>query len=102
MSTKEKEQKKEKKKSKVIGWSTQKTEEKESKQVCKNTEKWCTGGASIRKELKTCGRSCRKIEEEVLEKCKVEVSKRGAYKGRGEPSQWRMVRHAPERDRQGG
>ena len=32
-----------------------------------------------------------KIEEEVLEKYKVEVSNRGAYKGKGEPSEWRMV-----------
>ena len=32
-----------------------------------------------------------KIEEEVLEKYKVEGSKRGAYKGRGQLSEWRMV-----------
>ena len=34
-----------------------------------------------------CEKSCRvKLEEEVLEKYKVELSKRGAYRGRGEPS----------------
>ena len=32
-----------------------------------------------------------KIEEEVLEKNKVEVSTRGATIGRGEPSEWRIV-----------
>ena len=32
-----------------------------------------------------------KLEEEVLDKYKVEVSKRGACKGRREPSEWRMV-----------
>ena len=36
----------------------------------------------------------KKIEEDVLEKYQVEVSKRGAYKGRGEPSEWRMVQRA--------
>ena len=32
-----------------------------------------------------------KVEEEVLETCKVEVSKKGACKGRGEPSEWKIV-----------
>ena len=32
-----------------------------------------------------------KLQEEVLEKHKVEVSKRGSCKGRGEPSEWRLV-----------
>ena len=38
------------------------------------------------------GNMLENIEEEVLEKYKVEVSKRGAYKGRGEPSEWRVSR----------
>ena len=33
-----------------------------------------------------------KFVEEVLEKCKVKVSKSGSIKGRGEPSEWWMVR----------
>ena len=33
----------------------------------------------------------RKIEEEILGKYKVEDSKRGAHRGRGEPLEWRMV-----------
>ena len=32
-----------------------------------------------------------KIEEEVLQRYKVEVNKREANKGRGQPSEWRMV-----------
>ena len=31
------------------------------------------------------------MEEEVLEKYKVEESKRGTYKGKSEPSEWRVV-----------
>ena len=32
------------------------------------------------------------MEEEVLNKCKVEESKRGAFKGGGKPLKWRRVR----------
>ena len=32
-----------------------------------------------------------KMEEEVLDKYKVEESKRGAFKGRGDPLEWRKV-----------
>ena len=32
------------------------------------------------------------IEEEVLDKYKVEKSERGAFKGRGNPLEWRKVR----------
>ena len=35
-----------------------------------------------------------KMEEEVLEKCKVENSKRKAYRGRGAPLEWRRVRRS--------
>ena len=35
---------------------------------------------------------CGKMEEEVLEKCNVEQAKKGAYKGRGEPLEWRIVK----------
>ena len=34
---------------------------------------------------------CGKMAEEVLEKDKVEEAKMGAYKGRGEPLEWRIV-----------
>ena len=33
------------------------------------------------------------MEEEVLDKYKVEESKRGAFKGRGNPLEWRRVRN---------
>ena len=35
---------------------------------------------------------CGQMEEEVLEKYKVEEDKKGAYKGRGEPGEWRIVK----------
>ena len=38
-----------------------------------------------------CGKVVGKMVEDVLEKYKAVVSKRGAYKGRGEPSEWKMV-----------
>ena len=37
---------------------------------------------------------CGKIEEEVLNKYKVEDSKRGAYRGRGTPLEWGRVRRS--------
>ena len=51
--------------------------------------------AGVQKEpeirVSQCGKQCQQMKEEVLVKYKVEVSNRGAYKGRGEPSEWRMV-----------
>ena len=41
-----------------------------------------------------CGKLRDKTEDEVLEKYKVDESKRGAYKGRCEPSEWRIVQRA--------
>ena len=77
---------------KLVGWSTENTEEEQRHQSLNTRKKWCSGGASIKKkEWTKCGKHCRKMKEEVLVKYKVEVSNRGAYKGRGEPSEWRMV-----------
>ena len=51
-------------------------------------------GASISKELTICGKKLSdKIEEEVLEKYKVEVSKTGACKGRGSVAPPRIGGH---------
>ena len=85
--TKEKLQKKEKKKRKAKDGSTEKMKEKESKQGVRDTEEmvhWRIGNQEgINNEWK---KSSRKMVEDVLEKYKAVVSKRGAYKGRGEPS----------------
>ena len=39
-----------------------------------------------------------KIEEEVLEKCKVDDNKRGAYRGRGSELEWRRMRKKQEQN----
>ena len=46
---------------------------------------------SRRNEPNVKKKQCQQMKEEVLVKYKVEVSNRGAYKGRGEPSECRMV-----------
>ena len=58
---KEEEPKKEMKKSKVAGWSTEKMDEKARKQALKTLKKWCNGGASIKKKSTLCGKDCRNI-----------------------------------------
>ena len=35
-----------------------------------------------------------RMEEEVLDKYEVEASKRGAFKGRGNPLEWKRVRRS--------
>ena len=60
---KEKELKKENKKSEVVGWSTEKVEEKQVNTSSKTRKKWCNGGTSIRKEITMCGKRCRKAEK---------------------------------------
>ena len=61
-----------------------------NKQELKDTEVMVQWRSIIQEETNI---ACRKYEE-VLEKYKVEVCKRLAYKGRGEPSEWRMVRES--------
>ena len=39
-----------------------------------------------------------KSEEEVLEKCKVDDNKRGAYRGRGSELEWRRMRKKQEQN----
>ena len=92
---KEKEPKKEMKKTKVAGWSTEKMDEKASRAVVQGRGR--NGAMEEHQSGRNwqCGKYCRKIEEAVPEKYKVEVSKR-AYSGRGEPSEWRMVQRVKE------
>ena len=82
--------KKENKKSKVAGWSTAQMEEKASKHELQDTEEMLHWRSINQEGMNSVRISFRKIEEAVLEKCKVEVSKRGACKGRGDPSECRM------------
>ena len=44
-------------------------------------------------EMDQCWKKlAKKIEAEVLEKCKVDDNKRGAYRGRGYELEWRRMR----------
>ena len=79
-------------KKKVACWSSEMMEEKTSKYELKDTEEvvqWTSvnqGGVdNLWKEL------CGQMEEVFLEKYKVEESKKGAHKGRGESLELRIV-----------
>ena len=66
-------------------------DEKAHHQVFKDTEEMVQWRSINQQEVDNMWKKLsEKIAEEVLGKYKVEVSKRGAYKGRGQPSEWRM------------
>ena len=92
VSTKQKVPTKEKKQSMVAGWSTEKMEEKASKQEFKDTEDMVQWRSTNQENIETLRKKVSEnIENEVLKKYNVEVSKRGASKEEGEPSESRMV-----------
>ena len=77
---------------KVAGWSTKMLEEVANLQDFEDAEdvvRWrsvCQEGVNdLRKEL------CGKMEEKALEKYKIKKAEKDAYKGRGEPLEWRIV-----------
>ena len=85
-------QKKEKKKSKLKGRSTDKMEKKASKQEFRDTEEMVQWRSINQKGLDNLWKElCEQMEAEVSEKYNVEENKKGACKGRGEPLEWRFV-----------
>ena len=75
----------------MAGWSVGKMDEKARKQEFEDTEdmvQWRCISEGIKSAWRTLAD---KFVEEVLEKYKVKVSKSGAIKGRGEPSECWMV-----------
>ena len=59
----------------------------------KTRRKWCSGWGINQEEVENWWKElCGKMEKEVLEKYRVEESKKSAYKGRGEPLGWRNVK----------
>ena len=79
-------------KRKIAGWSAKMLEDVANRQDYEDTEERRQrrhirqeGTNELWKEL------CGKMEEEVLEKYKVEEGKEDAYKGRGEPLKWPIV-----------
>ena len=77
---------------KAAGWSTEKMDETASNQLAKNTEEIVSSRSTSEKIHNFWDTLAAKIDEEMLEKQKVKDSKRGAYRGSGEPLQWRLVR----------
>ena len=78
---------------KVIGWSTKEMKDKLSTTLVKDTEDMISWRALSQLDVNECWmKIVRKIEDEVLDKYKLENTNKEAYRGRGEPSEWRIVR----------
>ena len=75
--------------------------EKSSGPLEEDTEEMEKWRRMRQEEMDQCwNRLAEKMEEEVLDKYKVDDSKRGAYIGRGVPLEWRRVRTEREEMKQ--
>ena len=75
------------------GWSTEEMKEKPSSSVEEDIEEMRKWRDLSQEEMDQCWKNwAERMEEEVLDKYKVEDSKREAYRGRGFPLEWRFVR----------
>ena len=77
-------------KKKVAGWSTRVREVVASKQEFEDAEEMCSGEASARGykcSLENCAKRSRRSWNKT-----VEEAKKSAYKGRGDPQEWRIVK----------
>ena len=80
---------------KVRGWSTEEMKHTSSSIVVEDTEETIGWRALSQLDVDECRKKiAEKVEEEVLNKYKVEDSKRGAYRGRGISLEWRRVRRS--------
>ena len=78
---------------KVPGWSFEEMKDKPNIAVVVDTEKMRKWRGSSQSEMDPGWKNMAgRMEEEVLEKYKVEESKREAFRGRGAPLEWRRVR----------
>ena len=81
-------------KKKVKGWSTEEMNDK-ANLLEEDTEEMRTWRGLNQEEMDQCWKKvAERMEEEVLDKCKVEDSKREAYRGRGSPLEWGRVRRS--------
>ena len=84
-----------KEKKKVKGWSTQEMKEKANSSLEQDTEDMIKWRGMSQEEMEQCWKKlAERMEEEVLDKYKVEDSKREADRGRGAPLEWRRVRRS--------
>ena len=79
-----------KEKKKVPGWSTEEMKEQSNIAVEEHTEDMHRWTSPNQSEMGPCWKTlAERKEEEVLDKYKVENSERGAFKGGGNPLEWR-------------
>ena len=77
----------------VKGWSTEEMKDKPNSLLEEDTEEMRKWRGMNQEEVDQCWkRLVERVEEEVLDKYKVEDSKREACRGRGNPLEWRLVR----------
>ena len=82
-----------KEKKNVPGWSIEEMKERPNIAVEEDTEEMKRWRSPNQSEMDPCWKNLdERVEEEVLDKYKVEESKRGAFKGRGNPLGWKRVR----------
>ena len=75
------------------GWSTEEMKEKPSSSLEEDTEEMKKWRGRSQEEMDQRWKGlAEKVEEEVLDKYKVDDSKRRAYRGRGFPLEWSRVR----------
>ena len=85
--------KKPKEKKNVPGWSIEEMRERPNIAVEEDTEEMKRWRSLNQSEMDPCWKKlAKRMEEEVLDKNKVEESKRGAFTGRSDPLEWRRVR----------
>ena len=79
-------------KKKVPGWSTEEMKERPNVAVEEDTEEMKRWKSLNQSGMDLCWKKlAARLEEEVMDKYKVEESKRGAFEGRGNPLEWRRV-----------
>ena len=84
-----------KEKKKVPGWSIEEMKERPNIAVEEDSEEMKRWRRLNQSEMDLRWKNlAERIQEEVLDKYKVEESKKGAYKGRGKPLDWKRVRRS--------
>ena len=80
---------------KVKGWSTEEMKDTPKSLLEEDTEEMRKWRGMNQEEMDQCWKKLAvTMEEEVLDKYKVEDSNRKAYRGRGKPPEWRIVRRS--------
>ena len=84
-----------KEKKDVKGWSIEEMKDKPSSSFEEDTEEMRTWRSLNQEEIDQCWKNLEiRMEVEVLDKYKIEDSKREAYRGRGFPLEWTRVRRS--------